>query len=226
MKTLFAFGLAAVLLTAACSTDNSRTVGVYVLLNVTENHSREASRQTDNARDVIRYLLQSLAPADTLAVASIGTPGFGESDIIAAQTFSQRPSVVNDQKRAFRDRFDRFIQKDEGSPYSDICGGLLQAIETLNRSGPARKTILILSNLKEKPTFGTVRDLPFQMTGIDVVILKNKGLRPNSREMKLYRRRLENLRVKVEGGNARFLVIDDLQQLGDILRPARKSEKT
>ena len=225
MKAIVAVGLAAGLLAAGCSTGENRSVGVYVLLNITENRSREPSRKIETARNVIDYLLQSLAPADTLAAANIGTVGFNKSDIIAAQTFSRRPMVVNDQKRSFRDQFDRFVQSVEGSPFSDICGGMLQATETLNRSDPGRKTILILSNLREKPSFGTDHDLPVQMTGFNVVVLKNSGLQPNSREMKLYTRRLENLRLKVEGGNARFRLIDDLQQLTQVLRPDRTAEQ-
>lgn len=225
MKALLALGLVAGLLTAGCGTGENRSVGVYLLLNVADNHPRQPSREIETARQVVDYLLDRLAPADTLAVASIGTSGFSGSDIIAATTFGRRPSVVNAQKRSFRDRFERFIRSAGGSPFSDICGGMLQAIETLNRSGAGRKTILILSNLREKPTIGTTHELPVQMTGFDVVILKPHGLQPDSRDMKLYLRRVQQLHRKVKGGNARFQIIDDLQQLGDELRTGLQAER-
>ncbi|KPJ78620.1 MAG: hypothetical protein AMJ54_03035 [Deltaproteobacteria bacterium SG8_13] len=211
---------------AGCWSGENRSVGVYVLLNVAENHSRNLSQDIDTARQAVDFLLQTLAPADTLAVASIATVGFSESDIIATTTFGRRPSVVNDQKRSFRFRFDRFAQRAVGSPYSDLSGGLLQAIESLNRSGTDHKTILILSDLKEKPTTDPARDLPIQMTGFNVVTLKVPGFQPDARYMKLYRRRLENLRRKVESGNARFMIIDDLQQLTDVLTADSRAEGT
>ena len=172
MKALLALGLAAGLLAAACSDADNQSVGIYVLVNVAGNHHRQPSREIDTARKTIDYLLQHLAPSDTLAAASIGTAGFNATEIIATETFSQRPSVVNAEKRAFRDRFDRYANSAGGSLFSDICGGMLQAIETLNRSEAAHKTILILSNLKEKPAIGIASDLPLQMNGYTVVVLK------------------------------------------------------
>ena len=217
MKTLLALGLAAGLLAAGCSDADNQSAGVYVLVNVADNHHPQPSREIETARKTIEYLLQNLAPSDTLAAASIGTANFDGTDIIATQTFSQRPSVVNDEKRAFRDRFDRYAANPGGSLFSDICGGMLQAIETLNRSGAARKTIVIHSNLKEKPAIATATDLPLQMTGYTVVALKTSGLQPGSRDMKLYLRRAEYLRRKVEGANARFRIIEDLHQLKEVL---------
>jgi hypothetical protein len=217
MKALLALGLAAGLLAAGCSDTGNQSVGIYVLVNVADNHHRQPSRGIDTARKTIDYLLQHLAPSDTLAAASIGTAGFNATDIIATETFSQRPSVVNAEKRAFRDRFDRYAKSADGSLFSDICGGMLQAIETLNRSEAAHKTILILSNLKEKPAIGIASDLPLQMNGYTVVVLKTQGLQPDSRDMKLYLRRVEYLRRKVEGASARFRIIEDLHQIKEVL---------
>ena len=217
MKALLALGLAAGLLVAGCSQVDNQTAGVYVLVNVADSHNRQPSREIETARNIIEYLLQNLTPSDTLAAASIGTANFNASDIIATQTFSQRPSVVNDEKRTFRARFDRYAKSAAGSLFSDICGGMLQAIETLNRSKAARKTIVILSNLKEKPAVGTASDLPLQMTGYTVVALKTHGLQPGSRDMKLYLRRAEYLRRKVEGASGQFRIIEDLHQLNEVL---------
>ncbi len=217
MKALLALGLAAGLLAAGCSDADNQSAGVYVLVNFADNHHRQPIEEIETARKTIDYLLQHLAPSDTLAAANIGSAGFSATDIIAAETFSQRPSVVNDEKRAFRDRFDHYAKSADGSLFSDICGGMLQAIEALNRSEAARKTILILSNLKEKPAIGTAPDLPLQMTGYTVAVLKTHGLQPGSRDLKLYLRRVEYLRRKVEAANARFRIIEDLHQLKEVL---------
>jgi hypothetical protein len=213
MKRILAAGLAVVLTAAGCSSVEHRSVGVYVLITVDGRQSAEI----DTARDVVEVLLQNLAPADTLAAASIGTVGFSDANIIAAVNFDQRPSVANDQKRAFHDRFDGFIRSAGDSTFSDLTGGMLQAIETLNRSGSDRKMILIVSDLKQKPTSAAARDLPVQMTGFSVVILKPDGLQLDSRDMKLFLRRLKDLRRKVQSGNGRCHVIDSPQQLVDLL---------
>lgn len=219
MKTIVAFGLAAALLMAGCSAGENRSVGVYVLLNAADIHSLDGG----NARQVIHYLLQSLQPTDTLAAASIGTARFNETDIIAAVTFDQRPSIVNDQKRAFRDRFDHFVQSEVGSQSVDISGGMLQAIETLNQSNPGCKAILILSNLGENTSGSAARDVLFQMAGFDVVILEMNTLWPDPRDMKRYLSRVESLRMKVEGGGGLFHIINDLQQLQGILKQDPKT---
>ena len=218
-KALLAFALVAGMLTAGCSKGDDRSTGVYVLVNVAGNHLRQPSGEIDTALLAIDYLLQKLAPGDTLAAANIATASFSESDIIATMTFNQRPSVTHVQKRAFHDLFERFARSAAGSPFSDIDGGMLQAMETLNRTDAKHKTILILSNLREKPTIAARPDMFLQMAGLNVAILKPPGLQPDSRKLKLYLRRVERLRRIVEGGNARFQFLDDLQQLKAVLHP-------
>ena len=205
--------MAAGLLIAGCSTANNGPLGVYVLLDSTAKHA-------GNARQAIAHLLQTLQPADILAAAHIGTESFSRKDIIARVQFDQRPSVAAVQKRTFRERFERFDQRTDEIRFADIYGGMLEAIEYLNQSGPDRKAVVIISSLREKPANGTGRGFPLQMAGFTVVSLQAEALPPDSREMRQYRQRLENLRIKVEGGSGRFHVVGDLHQLDEILKNA------
>ena len=214
MKILLAFGIAAGILTAGCTEAGHRSAGVYVLLDAGEYHAQESNV----AQEVIPRLLQILMPADTLAAASIATANFSEKDIIAGVTFDQRPSIVNNQKRAFLTRLDRVVQTAAGSPYADIPGGMFQAIDFLNRTDPDSKTILILADLRKFPTAGTTRDIPFQLTGFNVVVLQTGKSQPDSRTVKTVQRRLAQFRKQVESGNGRYQVIEQPQQLEDILQ--------
>ena len=45
---------------------------------------------------------------------------------------------------------DQFVKDVKPSRFTDITGGLLQAVEYLNEKGTGRKTILIYSDLKEE----------------------------------------------------------------------------
>jgi hypothetical protein len=138
-----------------------RTKGVYMLLDTSGTYTEELAK----ARAIVNYLLGSLAPGDTMAVARIDTGSFSEKDILAKVTFDQRPSVANTQKRAFQKQVAEFVQSVAGSSHTDISGGLLQAVEYLNEAGSGQKFILIFSDLKEELAKGHVRDVPFNWTG-------------------------------------------------------------
>jgi len=170
------------------------------------------------AQSIINYLLGTLQPHDTLAVASIDTGSFSEKDIIAKVTFDQRPSVANNQKRAFQQTIDEFVTNVNSSPYTDISGGILQAIEYLNEVGSGQKYILIFSDLKEELAKGYVRDIPFQLSGFNVVALNVTKLRQDIRDPKKYLGRVDQWRLKVENGNGAWRVINDLERLEYIFK--------
>ncbi|MGA9479822.1 MAG: hypothetical protein WBV21_18775, partial [Desulfobacterales bacterium] len=85
-------GLAAV----GCTDAQNRTTGVYMLLDTSGTYALELKK----AQSIVNYLLGTLQPKDTLAVACIDTGSFSEKDIVAKTTFDQRPSLANNQKRA------------------------------------------------------------------------------------------------------------------------------
>ena len=204
--------LAAVLL-AACSENTPNTRGVYMLMDTSGTYTKELKQ----AQRVINYILANLQPGDSFAVARVDTGSFSEKDIIAKVTFDDRPSRANQQKREFRDRIDHFVKTVKGSAYTDITGGMLQAIEWLNESRAGHKTILIFSDLKEDLKEGYVRDIPLQLGGFKVVALNVTKLRSDNVDPREYLNRLAAWQERVESGGGTWQVVNDLERLESVL---------
>jgi hypothetical protein len=205
--------LGAALLLAACAQDAPRNTGVYLLVDTSGTYTRQVAK----AQQIILFALSRLQPTDSFAVARIDTGSFTEKNIIAKATFDDRPSTTNQQKRAFANRVEKFIDETKQAPYTDITGGLLQAIEFLNEKHPGRKEILIFSDMKEDLAKGYVRDLPLDFKGFDVVALNVTKLRSDNIDPREYLSRLEAWRVRVESGGGHWRVINDLDRLDGLL---------
>jgi hypothetical protein len=201
-----------VLAVTGCSQNTNRAKGVYMLLDTSGTYAVEL----DKAKAIINYLLGTLQPGDTLAVGRIDTGSFSEKDIVAKVTFDSRPSVANNQKRAFQKKVNDFVANIKRSSYTDISGGVLQAIEYLNESGTGEKFILIFSDLQEELAKGHIRDVPFQLQGFEVIALNVTKLRDDIRDPKNYLNRVEHWREKAESGNGQWRVINDLERLDHI----------
>jgi len=135
MKHFFIFALLIGLAVGGCTDARNRTTGVYILLDTSGTYALELKK----AQSIVNYLLGTLQPKDTLAVACIDTGSFSEKDIVAKMTFDQRPSLANNQKRAFQKTVADFVAKVKRSSYTDISGGILQAIEYLNEADAGQK---------------------------------------------------------------------------------------
>ena len=207
------FLISSVLLLTGCPDTVSHSQGVYLLMDTSGTYKNELEK----ARSIVYYLLGTLEPGDSLGVARIDTGSFSEKDIIKKVTFDRRPSVSNQQKRAFREKTDAFISSVRGSSYTDITGGLLQAVEYLDESGAGKKYILIFSDLKEELVKGYVRDFPIQMGGFRVVALNVTKLRSDNVDPREYMNRLESWKNRTEGGGGHWRVINDLERLDAIL---------
>ena len=201
-----------IVVTVGCPDSTNRSKGVYMLLDTSGTYAVELKK----AQAIINFLLGTLQPGDTLAVGRIDTGSFSEKDIVAKVRFDPRPSVANNQKRSFHQKIDKFVSGVNGSSYTDISGGLLQAIEYLNESGAGQKYILIFSDLKEELAKGHVRDVPFQLTGFDIIALNVTKLRDDIRDPKNYMVRVEQWRDKTEKGGGKWRVINDLERLENI----------
>lgn len=195
----------------ACSSEPQvpRTHGVYMLLDTSGTYTKELKQ----AQRVISFSLLKLKPGDSFAVARVDTGSFSEKDIIAKVTFEDRPSRMNQQKRVFLEKIDKFVKSVKGSAYTDITGGILQATEFLNERNPGNKTILIFSDLKEELRKGYKRDIDFQMQGYRVIALNVTKLRSDNIDPKEYLDRLEQWRVRIESGGGSWKVINDLERL-------------
>jgi len=208
--------LAAALLLAGvgCSDPRDHTQAVFMLVDTSGTYAVEANK----ARLIINYLLGTLQPGDSLAVARVRSRSFNEKDIIAKATFDTRPSQANAQKRSFQARMDDAFRSVQGSQYTDITGGMIQAAQFLNEAGGGTKTIIIFSDMQEELDKVTVRDFPIDLKNIRVIAVNVVKLKTDNVDPRLYLGRLEAWQKRVEGaGAAEWRVINDLERLDRIL---------
>ena len=200
-------------LVASCGQQAPRNTGVYMLLDTSGTYREEL----DKAEQIIRYTLSHLGETDTFAVARIDTGSFSEKDIVAKASFDDRPSAVNRQKRAFAQQVAEFVESADSSPYTDISGGILQAVEYLNEKGTGHKTILIFSDLKEDLEEGYVREFELELGGFEVIALNVTKLRSDNIDPREYLGRLEDWQGRVEKAGGEWRVINDLDGLDGLL---------
>lgn len=205
-------GLFASLMVTSCSDSGPYTHGVYMLLDTSGTYTKELGE----AQRVINFTLSQLNPGDTFAIARVDTGSFSEKDIIQKQTFEDRPSMANQQKRLFMEKVDEFSKNVTPSKYTDITGGILQAIEYLNERKTRKKTILIFSDLKEEIRKGYVRNIPFELDGFRVVALNVTKLRSDNIDPREYTTRLKQWKKRVESGGGSWLVMNDIERLEPI----------
>ena len=204
----------ALLFVAACSGPQDHRQGVYMLLDTSGTYTNELTK----AQAIMKYVLAKLNSADVFAVARVDTASFSEKDIIAKVSFDDQPSRANQQKRAFLTNIEQFVRDVQSSRFTDITGGVLQGIEVLNEAGTGRKTILIFSDMKEEIPEGYVRNIPIDLTGIQVVALNVTKLRGDNIDPREYADRLEEWRRKVEQSGGQWRVINDLERLEAIFQ--------
>ncbi len=211
MRTILSIVMCALL--ASCAPEAQRNTGVYMLLDTSGTYREELNK----AEQIIRYTLSRLDATDTFAVARIDTGSFSEKDIIAKSSFDDRPSAINRQKRLFAQQVSEFVGSVRSSPYTDITGGVLQAIEYLNEKDTGNKTILIFSDLKEDLEVGYVRDIDFELNGFEVIALNVTKLRTDNVDPREYMGRLETWQSRVEKAGGQWRVINDLDGLEGLL---------
>jgi len=196
------------LLLTACGDNRKHTQAVYMLVDTSGTYTK----QINKAARVINYLLATLNPGDSLAVAKVETRSFTEKDIIAKVTFDRRPSEATQQKRAFKARIEAFTRGIHGSSYTDITGGLIQAAEYLNETRAGTKNIVIFSDMQEELGKGTVRDFPIKLDGIRIVALNVSKLGTDNADPRLYLDRLAHWKARVlKAGATNWEVVNDLE---------------
>ena len=207
--------LAVVLLGAAgCGDSRDHSQAVYMLVDTSGTYAQEAAK----AQVIVNYLLGTLQPGDSLAVARVQSRSFSEKDIIAKATFDTRPSQANAQKRAFREAIDNSLRQVMPSRYTDITGGLIQAAEYLNEAGAGTRTIIVFSDMQEELDKVTVRNFPISLRNIRVIAVNVVKLNTDNVDPRRYLGRLEDWRKRVEGaGASEWRVINNLERLDAIL---------
>jgi hypothetical protein len=210
--TLVALLMASV---AGCGDSRNNAHAVYMLIDTSGTYAQESGK----AQRIINYLLGTLQPGDSFAVARVKSRSFSEKDIIAKARFDVRPSQANAQKRVFRDNIDGFLKTVKGSAYTDITGGLLQGAEFLNETGAGNRTIIVFSDMQEELDKVTVRDFPISLKNIRVVAVNVVKLKTDNVDPRRYMDRLEAWHKRVAGaGASEWLVINDIEHLDTVLR--------
>lgn len=212
MKKLLLIALC-VLVTSCARDSTPRNTGVYMLLDTSGTYTEELEK----AEQIIRYTLARLGETDTFAVARIDTGSFSERDIVAKVSFEDRPSAVNRQKRVFAQQVTEFVDSANPSQYTDITGGLLQAVEFLNEKGTGRKAIFLFTDLKEDLEEGYMRDIDVPLEGFEVIALNVTKLRSDNRDPREYLGRLAEWQGRVEKTGGTWRVINDLDGLDGLL---------
>ncbi len=215
-KSLFitlSFLLSIGLLTQYGCSEPREKKAVYVLVDTSGTYNK----QFDKVQIVLRYLLGSLQPGESLALARIDSESFNEKDIVARMSFDLRPSMANAQKRAFLESVEKFAEGIKPSRYTDITGGILQAIEYLNETQAAQRTILIFSDLKEEIKKGQIRDFPISFNGIHVVAINVTKLKSDNIDPREYQKRVQAWAERVEQGGGSWKLINDMNHLSQII---------
>jgi len=204
----------AILIAAGCGDPRSHSQAVYVLIDTSGTYALEAAK----AQLIINYLLGTLQPGDSLAVARVESRSFSEKDIVAKATFDTRPSQANAQKRAFREATDAFLKNVKQSRYTDITGGLLQGAEFLNETGAGTKTIVVFSDMQEELDKVTVRQqVPMNLKRIRIVAVNVVKLNTDNIDPRRYFGRIEAWQKRVvAAGASEWRVINDLERLDSI----------
>ncbi|MGH8738005.1 MAG: VWA domain-containing protein [Burkholderiales bacterium] len=208
---LAAAGLALAL--AGCGDSRSHAQAVYLLVDTSGTYAREAGK----AELVVNYLLGTLRPGDSFAVARVESRSFSEKDIVAKSMFDTRPSQANAQKRAFRAKTDAYLKTVRGTAHTDITGGLIQGAEFLNETGAGIKTIIIFSDMEEDLDKVTVRNFPIRLDNIRVIALNVTKLRSDNIDPRRYLGRLDAWHKRVmAAGASEWKVINDIERLDGI----------
>jgi hypothetical protein len=196
-----------------CESSGPRNTGVYMLVDTSGTYRQELEK----AEQIINYTLSRLDANDSFAIARIDTGSFSEKDIVATVTLDDRPSASNQQKREFSRQAHEFLTGTSTSPYTDITGGLLQAVEFLNEKAPGQKRVFVFSDLKEDLEAGYVRDIPIPLADIEVFALNVTKLRSDNIDPREYMQRLDAWQGRVEAEGGTWRVINDLDNLEQLL---------
>jgi len=207
LLSLLFFGL------TACSEPPPQSRAVYMLLDTSGTYTNELTK----AKLIINYLLATLDGGDSLAIARIDSGSFSEKDLISKVTFDTRPSVINEQKRAFKRRVDHFVKNVKSSAFTDISGGVLQASEYLHETDATQKYILIFSDLEEDLVKGHVRDFSIPLVAVKVVALNVTKLRSDNIDPRDYLKRVANWQIRVNEGGGQWQLLNDLEHLEKII---------
>lgn len=218
IRRVAGYGLAVLIAVAvsACANQQDHQHSVYMLVDTSGTYSEQVGK----AQNVVNYLLGTMQPGDSLAVARVKSRSFSEKDIVAKVALDTDPMQVTAQKRAFAGKISEFAKSTKtgsGSRYTDISGGVIQAAEFLRETGAGRKTIIIFSDMQEELDYKTVRDFPITLDGIRIIALNVTKLDTDNIDPRRYMDRLEWWEQRaLAAGASEWKVVNDMEHLDRI----------
>jgi hypothetical protein len=197
-------------LTACAGAIQQHTRAIVLLIDTSGTYAK----QIDKVKKIIGAILLKLDPRDSVAVVRIDSESFTEKNILGRTTLPDAEGAANAEKAAFHAKILKILATEEPSPYTDITGGMLEAIEYLNEKDTARKQILIFSDMEEDLKPDTVRrEVPLNLKGIEVIALNVTKLRKDNKDPRKYMARLAVWKQRVEKGAGQWKVINDVEHL-------------
>lgn len=194
----------------SCSEPVDHSRAAYVLIDISSDYAAELKK----AQTLSNYLLANLHSGDSLAIAFIDNSSFTERNIIARTTFDHRPSVANQQKRAFQAQLNAFIKGFQVPSYhSDISGGVLLAADYLKEVGAGRQYLFLLSDLHEDLPAHLNRDVAVSLRDVQVVAINVKRQRSDNNDPQAYQNRLAAWQQRVEESGGKWQMVNDLARL-------------
>ena len=190
---------------------------VYVLVDTSGSYIQAVPK----AARIIRYLLGTLEPGDTIAVARITSLSFTNKDRVVAVTLSRRPAQADAEKRATAARIASFVKAmahRRGTAYTDISGALLEAAQFLRGIPAARKEIIVVSDMRQDLPPGAVRKVALPLSGIEVLAVNVIKSRGENLDPARYLARMHRWRERVAQGGGRFVVVHQLTRLPALMR--------
>ncbi len=215
MKRLLPPLFLALLLSGCAAGPHGRAV--YVLVDTSGSYIHAVPK----AARIVRYLLGTLEPGDTIAVARISSLSFTNKDRVAAMTLSRRPAQADAQKRAIAVRISAFVKTmagRRGTAYTDISGALLEAAHFLRGVPAVRKEIIVVSDMRQDLPPGAVRHVPLPLGRVSVFavnVIKSRGENMNPAR---YLARMRRWDARVTKGGGRFIIVHQLSRLPALLR--------
>jgi len=208
--------LAICLLLGGCAT-GPQGRAVYVLVDISGSYIHAVPK----AGRIIRYMLGTLEPGDTIAVARITSLSFTNKDRVAAVTLSHQPAQADTEKRAVAARVAAFVKAmghRSGTAYTDISGALLEAGHFLTGVAAAHKDIIIVSDMREDLPPGAVRHFNFPLKGVNVFAVNVIKSRGENLDPAHYLVRMRRWKSRVVQGGGHFILVHQLARLPALMR--------
>lgn len=202
------------LVLSGCSEPQPRNKAVYMLVDISGSYIKELEK----AEKLSSYLLNQLDSGDSIAFATIDSRSFTQKNIIAQTTFDDRPSMVNQQKQQVHQLMQDFRKRrTQGSAYTDISGGVLQAAQHLQNTPAGEKYLILFSDLAEDLQNDHTRDFSIKLDGINVVAINVTKLSTDNLNPQDYVTRITGWQDKIEHNGGHWRLINDWQQANQML---------